>query len=74
MAVAFGAMAGVATFGAAAALILWPVKDPEVLPHVHQELPDDHPHLRDATRHRDGYHHAHAYVIDDEHLCWPTAG
>jgi H+ antiporter protein len=74
MAVAFGAMAGVATFGAAAALILWPVKDPEVLPHVHQELPDDHPHLRDATRHPDGYHHAHTYVIDDEHLCWPTAG
>jgi hypothetical protein len=67
-------MAGVATFGAAAALILWPVKDPEVLPHVHQELPDDHPHLRDATRHPDGYHHAHTYVIDDEHLCWPTAG
>lgn len=74
MAVAFGAMGGVAMFGATAALILWPVKDPEVLPHVHQELPDDHPHLRDATRHPDGYRHAHTYVIDDEHLNWPTVG
>lgn len=74
MAVAFSAMGGVATIGAVAALILWPEKDPEVLPHVHQELPDDHPHLRDATRHPDGYHHAHTYVIDDEHLYWPTVG
>ena len=74
MAVAFGAMAGVATIGIIAALIVWPVNDPEVLPHVHQELPDDHPHLRDATPHPDGNHHSHTYVIDDEHLYWPTVG
>jgi len=74
MAWAFGAMGAVAAIGTAAALILWPANEPEALPHVHHDLPDDHPHLRDAVPGPDGYHHAHTFVIDDEHLSWPTAG
>lgn len=74
MILAFGAMAGVAMAGVLVSRLVWPASDLEVLPHVHRDLPDDHPHLRDAVQRRDGYYHAHAYVIDDEHLSWPTAG
>jgi H+ antiporter protein len=74
MAWSFGAMAAVAATGAVAALLLWPANEPEALPHVHRDLPGDHPHLRDAVPGPHGYHHVHTFVIDDEHLSWPTAG
>lgn len=48
------------------ALIVWPAADPVELEHHHSELPPDHPHIRD------GRHHRHAYVIDDQHQGWPT--
>ncbi len=58
-------LAALAMLGVVAALILWPTADPLELEHTHSELPTDHPHIRD------GRHHRHAYVIDDQHHHWP---
>ena len=55
--------------GVVLALKLWPEGDPVVVPHVHDDLPPDHPHVREHGR-----KHAHAFVIDDEHHAWPTNG
>jgi len=67
-AMAFAGMAALAICGSLLAAWLWPAHDSEVLPHRHDDLPADHPHLRDA--HRDGAS-AHAFVIDDLHPRWP---
>lgn len=74
MAWAAAVMAAFAASGVLAARLLWPEQDPEALAHVHDNLPAGHPHLQGATHHADGFHHRHAFVIDDEHLRWPTAG
>ena len=60
------ALGGIAAAGAALAALLWPIDDPEVLEHRHDDLPDDHPHLEG------GRAHAHPFVIDDVHARWPT--
>ena len=52
--------------GLGAALALWPRRDPIELPHVHDDLPADHPHIAAGSS------HSHAYVIDDLHPRWPT--
>lgn len=65
---AFVALATVAGIGTVAALWLWPVRDPDVVPHVHDDLPEDHPHLREAHADDGG----HGFVIDDLHPAWPT--
>jgi MFS family permease len=60
--------------GAAAVLAaarLWPKVDREIVEHVHQTLPADHPHLADAVPHAKGFRHAHYYVIDSHHPEWP---
>ena len=55
--------------GIGAALWLWPADDPVVVPHRHDDLPPDHPHLAE----QDGTHrHAHALVIDRLHPVWPA--
>lgn len=69
MTAAFGGMAALAAVGVAAALLLWPSKDPDVVPHRHDDLSPAHPHLREA--HADGADHS--FVIDDEHPKWPKA-
>lgn len=74
MAVAMVVLGGLASIGTVVAAMLWPSDDPDVIEHVHDDLPDDHPHLRDATRQRGGRRHRHAFVIDDEHRVWPTQG
>jgi MFS family permease len=61
------AMAGLAIIGVIVASIAWPRHDKEFLAHRHDDLPLDHPHLRDG-----GHEHAHAYVIDDLHVRWPA--
>ncbi|MDH3262500.1 MAG: MFS transporter [Paracoccaceae bacterium] len=63
-----GALAGA---GVLAALWLWPGDDAEERVHDHADLPPGHPHL---LAHGGLRHHAHPFVIDDEHRHWPRAG
>ncbi len=65
MMAAFGAMAVVAATGTLAALWLWPTNDPDVVPHQHDDLADDHAH---QAVHANG---GHAVVIDKLHAKWP---
>jgi hypothetical protein len=70
MAAAFGGMAVLAGIGAIAALLLWPRDDPEELAHSHDDLPANHPHLREA---HEGGQARHAFVIDELHQHWPRS-
>ncbi|MBA4762999.1 MFS transporter [Sphingomonas sp.] len=65
---AFVATALLAAVGSVVALIIWPTDDPEVVPHSHDGLPPDHPHLTEA--HKDGQAN-HPFQIDDLHPRWP---
>lgn len=69
MEVALWVMAVVAGLGWLAALRLWPQLDGEVLPHRHDDLPHDHPHL--VSEYVDGVHR-HPFVIDELHRRWPS--
>jgi MFS family permease len=53
--------------GLVAVLRLWPASEPDALPHRHDDLPPDHPHLKD-----DWGEHVHPVVIDDLHRHWPA--
>lgn len=53
----------------AAALALWP-RQPATIPHTHEDLPLDHPHLAGSPTRT----HSHAIIIDDEHRVWPSQG
>ena len=59
-------LALVAGAGTILALFLWPVDDPEVVEHTHDNLPLDHPHLKGTRT------HAHSFVVDDEHPRWAS--
>jgi MFS family permease len=61
-------LAVLAVFGLMGGLILWPRSDTEPIEHRHDDLPGDHPHLRD------GRSHSHPIVIDDYHPHWPRVG
>lgn len=63
-----------ALLGLLAAFRLWPARDPEVLAHVHPDLPADHPHVRGAEPSVAGPRHAHPFAIDALHRQWPTQG
>lgn len=71
MAPTFLALGGLTALGAVIALALWPADDPEIVEHVHADLPPDHPHLRNAEPTAQGLRHAHAFVIDEYHRRWP---
>ena len=68
-AAAFASLAAVAGIGTGLALWLWPARDPERVGHRHEDLPKDHPHLRDGHAGEASAHHA--FVIDDHHRHWP---
>jgi H+ antiporter protein len=70
MAVTFLVLGALTVLGAAVAPLLWPAQDPEIIEHVHEDLPPDHPHLDDAVGIGHGRKHAHAFVIDDVHREW----
>jgi MFS family permease len=70
MAVAFGGMAVLGVIGVVSALLLWPARDPDIVPHHHDDLPPGHPHLRAA--HPNG-RAEHPFVIDDLHPRWPAS-
>ncbi len=67
-------LGAVALIGAVAACLVWPADDPDVVEHVHDDLPADHPHLKNAVRKGKAWRHRHVFVIDDEHRAWPTQG
>lgn len=67
---AFASLAAIAGLGTFIALWLWPASDPEIVAHSHDDLPGDHPHLREA--HARGSEHG--FVIDDLHPAWPERG
>lgn len=74
LAVAMLAAGGVAAAATILAARIWPASLPDELEHNHDDLPPDHPHLADAERRGGHLVHRHAFVIDDEHRVWPTAG
>lgn len=59
-------LAGVAGLGLITALGVWPVQDKGEIPHLHDDLPVYHPHIRGKPN------HAHPYIIDDLHRSWPS--
>ena len=63
---AFIVLAILCAAGSLATWMLWPSHDPESLPHRHDALSPDDPHLAGG-----GPEHAHAFVIDDLHRRWP---
>ena len=63
---AFLVLGILSAIGVLATWLLWPSHDPEILPHRHEELPADHPHLAEH-----GLKHEHAVVIDAWHPKWP---
>ena len=63
---AFLVLAILCAAGSLATWMLWPSHDPESLPHRHDGLSPDDPHLAGG-----GPEHAHAFVIDDLHRRWP---
>ncbi|RWF99909.1 MAG: MFS transporter, partial [Mesorhizobium sp.] len=56
-----------------AAMGLWPRHDPDVIAHVHADLPHGHPHIEDSIWTEAGYEHAHGFAVDDRHPRWPKA-
>lgn len=67
---AFAVLAGLAVIGTIVAVRLWPQADPQAIPHSHDDLPPDHPHLQSHAAKSDG--HLHDFVIDDLHAAWPA--
>ena len=61
--------------GAASALWIafrvWPVDDPQVRDHVHDNLVSDDPHIVGAVGVQNGYRHMHEFIIDAKHPSWP---
>ena len=52
------------------ACLLWPGGDSREVEHCHDDLPPDHPHLREGHD-RQGTKHVHPIIIDDLHPHWP---
>ena len=64
---AFAVLALIATASVALALRVWPAAEEEPVEHRHDDLPPDHPHLRDGIPTQ---RHAHPIVVDDLHPQW----
>jgi len=71
MPTAMGVLSLLCLVGGVIAMFCWPKRDPEIVEHVHNDLPPDHPHLKNAVKTKQGYRHAHVYVIDEIHPKWP---
>jgi len=69
-AAAFGGLAMLAAVGTVIAFMIWPVADPATLPHRHDELDSDHPHMKEG--HGSNAQREHDFVIDDLHPRWPV--
>ncbi|GAA4053501.1 MFS transporter [Nonomuraea soli] len=73
MAVTASVTGALALVAALAAVRVWPSGDEVALDHVHDDLPQEHPHLAGARVVPDGWSHNHDFVIDDLHTAWPVA-
>jgi len=62
---AFAALALLAGMGVVSAFVLWPSESSEPITHSHDDLPENHAHVRD------GRTHSHPIIIDDYHPHWP---
>jgi H+ antiporter protein len=62
---AFAVLALLAAIGMICGLVLWGRDDTGTFDHTHDDLPKDHPHVREGRSHR------HPIVIDDHHQHWP---
>ncbi len=60
--------AALAVAGTLFATLIWPSEDPEIVPHSHDDLPANHPHMVDSHSNGEA---THAYVIDELHPSWP---
>ena len=65
-------LAGLAAIGVASGLYFWPSIDPEIVDHIHHDLPSDHPHIAGAEALARGHRHSHKLVIDRHHSRWPS--
>jgi len=76
----FGMTATFVMLGCAGALavlvttMVWPSDDPDIIEHEHPDLPAGHTHTQGAVDNGDRVRHAHAFVVDDQHSHWPSAG
>ncbi|MDQ3126244.1 MAG: hypothetical protein M3Q74_11670 [Pseudomonadota bacterium] len=52
-------------------LVIWPAHDPENLPHRHDDLLSDDPHLLEGHAVGSDAGLTHPYVIDERHPRWP---
>ena len=68
----FVVLGAIAALAIVLAIRLWPTADENELEHVHETLPNDHPHLAGAEQTGRGHRHTHAYVIDSHHPEWPS--
>lgn len=70
---AFLVLAGLCGTGAVLGWMVWPVHDPANLPHRHDDLEVDDPHLAEGIGPVDDIEptHAHPFVIDEQHRRWP---
>lgn len=69
--VSFLVLGAIAAIAVVLAVRLWPSNDPDVIEHTHDDLPADHPHLKDAGGTAGQHRHAHPFVIDSHHPDWP---
>ena len=65
---ALAALALLAVVGLAGGIVLWPRTGDTAFEHTHDDLPADHPHVKD------GRPHTHPIIIDDYHPHWPRVG
>src|SRR3546814_17955331 len=61
------ALCALAALGLVAAWHAWPAEDPMLLAHRPDDLPVDHPHLREHPAAVDALRHAPPYTLDDLH-------
>jgi len=61
----------IALFSSLAGWLIWPGDESGKIEHRHDDVPTDHPHLREG-RDRQGAAHTHPVVIDDLHPHWPV--
>ena len=74
MPASFAVLAGSGAVAAWVASRVWSAHDPEVIEHDHSDLPVGDAHTQGVAGAVHPVRHAHAFVVDDQHPHWPSAG